>query len=272
MLRQTFDALARSSPKFRRVMVRTWYEFIAFLDRNRDLTFMNYGYYEPAVVKNRQKLTDEEQANRYAIQMYQHVAGAIDLRAREVAEIGSGRGGGAAYVSRHLKPKSMVGIDISKKAIEFCQQFYSRKGLTFVHGDAENISLADNGVDAVINVESSHCYGSMPQFLNEVWRVLRPGGFFLLADHRDQEKMQILRRQLRDAGFAVVKETDITTNVVRALELDHDRKKELISRVCPKFLCREAEEFAALKGTRAFESFRSGESRYFSAVLQKIGR
>ena len=44
MLRQSLDAVARISPRFRRRMMRTWYEFLVVLDRNKDITFMNYGY------------------------------------------------------------------------------------------------------------------------------------------------------------------------------------------------------------------------------------
>jgi fatty-acid O-methyltransferase len=45
-----------------------------------------------------------------------------------------------------------------------------------VHGDAENLPFPQVSFDAVINVESAHCYGSIERFLAEVHRVLRPGG------------------------------------------------------------------------------------------------
>jgi len=269
MLRQSLDALARISPRFRRLMMRTWYESLVVLDRDKDITFMNYGYEGLGPAENQLALNDAEQTNRYSIQLYQHVAGAVDLRDKDVAEIGSGRGGGAAYISRNLKPRSMVGIDISRKAVEFCNRHYSNGNLSFSHGDAENVPLADKAVDAVINLESSHCYGSMSQFLSEVRRVLRPGGFFLFSDHRDRNQTAVLHAQLRDARLQLVTETDITDNVVRALELDNDRKQQLIKRKCPKVLRREAGEFAALKGTRTFAAFKSGYSRYLSFVLQK---
>jgi len=272
MLRQSLDAVARISPRFRRRMMRTWYEFLVVLDRNKDITFMNYGYCGLGTAENQLALNAAEQSNRYSIQLYQHLAGAVDLRNKDVAEIGSGRGGGAAYISRTLKPRSMVGIDISRKAIEFCRNYYSNGNLSFVHGDAENIPLADHAVDAVINLESSHCYGSMTRFLSEVRRVLRPGGYFLFSDHRDHDRTAVLRRQLNEAGLKLMAETDITQNVVRALELDNDRKQQLIKRTCPKVLHREAGEFAALKGTRTFEAFKTGYSRYLSFVLQKSSR
>jgi len=196
----------------------------------------------------------------------------VDVCKHDVAHSGAGRGGAAAHLRSTLQPRSMAGIHLSSKALEFCPNYYSNGNLSFVHGDAENIPLADHAVDAVINLESSHCYGSMTRFLSEVRRVLRPGGYFLFSDHRDHDRTAVLRGQLNEAGLKVMGETDITQNVVRALELDNDRKQQLIKRTCPKVLHREAGEFAALKGTRTFEAFKTGYSRYMSFVLQKSSR
>ena len=269
MLRRTFDALARVSPPFRRLIMRTWYETLVMLDREGDITFMNYGYSGLDPDASEIPLSDREQVNRYCIQLYHHVAAAINLSGKDVVEVGSGRGGGAAYITRYLKPRSMVGIDFSRKAIEFCRKYYSIDGLSFSQGDAENLPLADGSVDVVINLESSHCYGSMTRFLGEVYRVLRSNGFLLFSDHRDQDKTALLRAQLKDSGLSVVSEHDITLNVVRALELDNDRKERLIAQKCPKILKRATQEFAAMKGTRAYETFKSGHSRYLSFVLCK---
>jgi SAM-dependent methyltransferase len=269
MLRRTFDAAARVSPKFRRLMMKSWYETLVVLDRERDITFMNYGYSGLGSSPNEISLNDGEQANRYCIQLYHHVAAAIDLTGKDVVEIGSGRGGGASYIARYLRPRSMKGIDFSKKAIEFCRQYYAVDGLSFLQGDAENLPLADNSVDVIINLESSHCYGSMTKFLSEVYRVLRPDGHFLFSDHRDHDKVSLLHEQLKGSGLSLVKETDITKNVVAALDLDNERKQKMIAHKCPRVLRREAEEFAAMKGTRAYEAFKSEYSRYLSFVLHK---
>jgi SAM-dependent methyltransferase len=269
MLRQTFDVVARVSPRFRRLMMKSWYETLVVLDRERDIVFMNYGYSGIDERENEITLDDGEQVNRFCIQLYHHVAAAIDLKGKDVVEVGSGRGGGASYITRYLRPRSMKGIDFSKKAIEFCRSYYSIDGLSFLQGDAENLPLADSSVDVIINLESSHCYGSMTRFLSEVYRVLRPDGYFLFSDHRDHDKIDLLHEQLKDSGLGTVKENDITLNVVRALELDNDRKEKMIAQKCPRVLRREAEEFAAMKGTRAYETFRSGYSRYLSFVLHK---
>ncbi len=216
-------------------MVRSWYQMLVVLDREREISFMNYGYADIDPSTKELMLSDGEGENRFCIQLYQLVAG----------------------------------IDLSDKAVDFCKQNYAVDGLSFRQGDAENLPLPNTSVDVVVNLESSHCYGSMDRFLSEVYRVLRPGGHFLFSDHRDADKIQLLHGQLEKCGFSKEKETDITPNVVRALELDNDRKQRLIEKKCPRVLRGRMAEFAAMKGTKTYETFRTGHSRYLSFVLQK---
>jgi ubiquinone/menaquinone biosynthesis C-methylase UbiE len=269
MLTEIFNRTVRVSPSLGRAMIRGWYQMLVVIDRKREITFMNYGYADLDSEANGLKLSDGEKGNRYSIQLYHHLASAVDLSGKDVVEVGSGRGGGASYVARYLKPKSMLGIDLAEKAVNFCNGHYTVAGLSFRQGDAEKLPLADASVDAVINLESSHCYGSMEQFLKEVHRVLRPGGHFLFSDHRDKDKVENLRGQLSKSGLKLENETDITANVVRALDFDNDRKAKLIEQRCPKLLRKRMEEFAAMKGTKTYESFRTGSSRYLSFVLRK---
>src|SRR2546423_14007135 len=89
----------------------------------------------------------------------------------------------------------------TKHAIHFAEEFRHRT--VTMRG-----FQIDNSVDAIINLESSHCYGSMTKFLSEVYRVLRPDGHFLFSDHRDHDKLNLLREQLKDSSLRLVKETD----------------------------------------------------------------
>jgi len=271
MLTKIFEFAMKISPRLSRAMIRFWYQMLVVIDRRREITFMNYGYADLEPGAKGLPLNNGEGDNRYCIQLYHHLAAAVDLTGKNVVEVGSGRGGGASYIARYLKPSSMRGIDLSDKAVDFCNTHYHTEGLSFTQGDAENLPLEDATVDAVVNLESSHCYGSMERFLSEVHRVLRPGGYFLFSDHRDRDRVETLRKQLKEAGLKVVKETDITANVVRALDLDNDRKAKLIEERCPRLLRGRIAEFAAMKGTSTYHSFASGSSRYLSFVLQKNG-
>ena len=83
-------------------------------------------------------------------------------------------------------------------------------GLAFVCGDAQSMPFPAS-FDAVVNIESSHCYESMDAFLAEVCRVLRPGGQFFFADLRSVDGVETLREQFDACGLTLEKETDITT-------------------------------------------------------------
>ena len=90
-------------------------------------------------------------------------------------------------------PKSYLGVDRNRKAIEFCRKSYSIEELSFDQGDAEALQFDDQSFDVIINVEASHCYGDMAQFVREVARLLRPGGYFLYADFRSTAEQEALR-------------------------------------------------------------------------------
>ena len=120
--------------------------------------------------------------------------------------MGSGRGGGASYVSRYLKPRSVVGIDISKYAVRLCNSIHQYPNLSFCVGDSEKIPFESESFDVVLNVESSHCYGNIPLFLIEVKRVLKRGGFFLWADFRLTKEMPALFNCFLDSGLEKIRE------------------------------------------------------------------
>jgi ubiquinone/menaquinone biosynthesis C-methylase UbiE len=243
------------------------------MDREGNMLFMNYGWADLDPAAPQIPLDAEDEANRYCIQLYHRVAAAVDLAGLDVLEVGSGRGGGASYIARYLKPRSMVGLDITKGAIRFCNSRHRAPNLSFVRGDAESLPFDAGSFDAVVNIESSHCYRSMDRFLAGVCRVLRPNGYFLFADHRERGEFDALQGQLRNSGLTLLHEQTITLNVLRALDLDNARKRKLIEAKVPKVLQGVFCEFAGMTGTRGvYARFVAGDKEYFSFVLQKPGQ
>ena len=260
--------LSQVSPWFKRLLWRRWYQYLASY-KLADWRFMNYGY--APLDDNEQPLvleTDDE-LNRYAIQLYDRVAGAVPLQGREVLEVGCGRGGGSSFVKRFHHPKQLTGVDFSAKAVRFCQENHAIDGLSFVHGDAEDLPFDDASLDAVINVESSHCYGSMPVFLREVHRVLRSGGHFLFADLLAAEDRDRLHRQVLETRMTVLEKQDVTPNVLEALRRDSERKLALIQRSVNKRLVFTFRQFAAIEGSGVFDAFQDGAAIYLRYALRK---
>ncbi|MBA3765634.1 MAG: class I SAM-dependent methyltransferase [Acidobacteria bacterium] len=247
------------------------YQALAKHFRTEDWLFMNYGYDSDALRRNKIPLSKEEEAHRYHIQLYQHLCSAVPLDGKDVLEIGSGRGGGAFYMKRYLKPRSVIGVDYSNNAVALCRKRYNIDGLSFVTGDAEKLALSDNTFDVVVNIESSHGYRSMETFLSEVKRLLKPGGYFLFADIRGKIYVDyaVLRQQFIGSGLILLKEEDITNAVLEAMDADKERKEELIRRHVPKLLRYMFYEFAGLPGSFIYDSFRLKDSTYHCCVLQK---
>lgn len=268
-LMRLLDLAYRLTPVVGRTLTRAWYQYISRLDKRARMVFMNYGYADTDPAGPRLALEPGDEGDRYCIQLYHHVASAVNIEGRDVLEIGCGRGGGASYIARYLHPATMVGVDISPVAIDFCSRHHLIDGLSFRHADAEHLPFPDGSFDAIVNVESSHCYSSMRQFLSEVNRCLRPGGFFLFADRRDRRHVQVMRDQLRHGGFAELKMTNITPNIIRAIDLDEERKLALIHDGVPWLFRKAFKQFAAVQGTSLYRAFHNQDWEYLSFVLQK---
>lgn len=253
---------------FRRPMWRIWHNLLIRFDKDSTVNFMNYGY-ESLNGDKPVKLKEEDEINRYCIQLYDHVVNSVKLENKKVIEIGSGRGGGAHYISRYYKPKEYTGVDISPGVIKFCNQFYNVNGLSFLEGRAEKIPVTEETYDAVVNVESARCYSDIELFFKEVHRILSPDGHFLFADMIEKKDVKDIREKLKANGFKIKSEKEITKNVAKGLELDTKRREALIQKKVPGLLKKSFERFAGTKGTKRFESFSNGKFEYWSFVLTK---
>jgi ubiquinone/menaquinone biosynthesis C-methylase UbiE len=245
---------------------RAWYGHINRFDKGNELTFMNYGYNNGNPVS----LKPEDEKNRYQIQLYDKIARAIPvpMKCLDMLEVGCGRGGGAHYIWEYLQPKSIIGVDLCKAAVEFCKKQEAR-GISFEYGDALNIPFPDSHFDAVINVESSHRYPNMGQFLEEVNRVLKKSGFFSFVDFRATALLDSLDEQMRSSQMQIVEREIVTSGVLKALELDDARKLGLIGRLVPRILHKPAREFASVMGSASYESLRQHKREYVRYLLRK---
>lgn len=261
--------LCAVSPKLRRLLWRWWYGRLARKFRTSNWTFMNYGLVPPEGV--RLQLESQDEPDRLCIQLYARVVSPVPLRGAQVLEVGSGRGGGASYVARYHAPARITGVDFSVPAVAWCRQQHAAvPNLAFRQGDAEALPFGDGSFDAVLNVESSHCYGQIGKFFREAARMLRPGGHFLYADFRSAKDMPALEAQLAaETAWRQVAREDITAAVFAALAADDARKRRLIEEGIPPRMRATFGEFAGLAGSEMFEAFRQREVLYYRFVYRK---
>src|ERR1700754_2182319 len=211
---------------FNRLVSRYFYRIQTRLFATDDVVFLNIGYEEDPPMAL--PLAESDEPNRFYIQLYHRTATQADLSGKRVLEVGCGHGGGASYLMRTLRPASYTGLDFNAEGIDFCRRRHDLPGLDFVHGDAENLPLADQSVDAVINVEASHAYGHLPSFLSEVARVLRLGGSFLYTDFRGRDEWPDWEAALAGAPLRQLSQREINPEVVRGMERNAQRSLDLI--------------------------------------------
>lgn len=253
---------------FKRLNAKVTYEILAKRIPAEDWQFMNYGYV-PNEDEEPVSLPDDPKLQKYPMQMYHYLASKAQIKGKNVLEVGSGRGGGARYVAASFQPASYTGMDIAQSAVDLANRIHVLPNLRFIQGSAENIPLADNTVDVVLNVESCHAYGSVDKFLSEVKRVLKPGGYLLLVDFRDQKNMDLLREQLKNSGMDVLQEEDIAPNVVKAMEAEDDVKRERIKKLFPPRWQELFGEFAGVVGSRIHTNLKNKARFYNRFVVRK---
>ncbi len=75
----------------------------------------------------------------------------------------------------------VTGIDISKQMLnQFRQKLkFKPTNLQLIHGDASKLPFLDNSFDVVLTVHMIHAIADWQEFLDNICRVLKPGGFYL---------------------------------------------------------------------------------------------
>lgn len=254
------------SPKTKRFFWRFWYDLFAKKSKNQNLTFMNYGFAEEGMLSD----FSGNQHEVLSAQLYHHIATQVDINNKKVLEVGSGRGGGAFYIHSSLNTHSVTGLDISKEGTSLAKNLYNVPGLSFVQGDSESLPFQNKTFDIVINIESSHCYGNINQFVGEVYRVLTKKGVFLWCDFRTKVDMQKLFYIFKSSGFSIIKEKNITKNIVNSLALLTPYRSMQIKKHIPKPLQRVFKSYSGVSGSDMYNAFLSERIIYKSAALKKL--
>lgn len=104
---------------------------------------------------------------------------------KDVLDIASGSGYGTAILSEYAK--SVVGVDVSDDAIAFSKQAYSAKNITYKKSDGKTIPFSDNMFDVIVSFETIEHVQDYKFFMQEIKRVLKKDGLFILSTPNELE-------------------------------------------------------------------------------------
>ena len=106
----------------------------------------------------------------------------------DLLDAGCGPAPMLSLLSEKYPDKNYTGIDLTEKMIEVAKA-KNIPNATFIVGDCENLPFEDNSFDVIICSMSAHHYPEIQNFYNSVFRVLRPGGRFILHDMTSDNKL-----------------------------------------------------------------------------------
>jgi len=108
----------------------------------------------------------------------------------EILDVATGTADLAIAASK-LAPKRITGIDISENMLAIGRKKILRKGLSeLIHlyeGDSEKINFSDNTFDIVMVAFGVRNFSDTVKGLNEMHRVLKPGGMIMVLEFSKPE-------------------------------------------------------------------------------------
>lgn len=107
-----------------------------------------------------------------------------ELKGKTVLEIGCGSGGGTELILKYFSPQKIIATDLDPQLITLAKKNVQKKEITFEKADATKLSYKNESFDAVFDYGVIH-HIPLPEWkecLNEIYRVLKPGGKVFLWD------------------------------------------------------------------------------------------
>ncbi len=261
-MRNIVEGFAELPAFIRKPLWRLWHRYLLRKVPNENISCLNYGYADLDVKSVDNGHKPDPWDERFGTNLYYQTVVEANIKGKDVLEVGCGRGGGAKFLVQKFNPNHYVATDLSPDTTKQNALNNDNPSLEFAVADAMNLPFEDSQYDILVNVESSRCYPDMAKFVNEAFRVLKPGGIFCLADMRYKDEYQSAIQTFLDLGFTKVLERDITPNVVHALNLDDERRKLIISMTMSKSMLKSANEFSGTVGSRRYNLFANGDMLY----------
>jgi ubiquinone/menaquinone biosynthesis C-methylase UbiE len=146
--------------------------------------------------------SDKESLERRQLNLTDYCLSKIlNLKEQNLLEVGCGNGVQSIYIHEEFNPFKMVGIDLNPDNIALAH--INKNGsinLDFAVDDAQQLlTIPDKSVDILLCIESAFHYPQKELFLQQIKRVLKPTGKFIIADilNKSHDRKYLSRRWKR---------------------------------------------------------------------------
>ncbi len=97
-------------------------------------------------------------------------------------QIACGVGSSSSQLMRHFAPARLTAIERELELVEVARATHDPERFAFHAGDVFSMRFEDGSFDAAFNLADLHNYVDWRGGLDELWRVLRPGGMLIMED------------------------------------------------------------------------------------------
>lgn len=216
-------------------------EYIASYYKTNKLAYSLFHTFSDAMYMGVSRDGKFKQADLYeaarTVEMY------ITPKTKHILELATGRGATSSYLARKYAYIQFDGIDLSPGQLDFAYK-KAKKYTNYhpKHGDYHNLSGYRSGYYDIVFVIEALCYSkNKKSVLQEVKRVLKPGGIFIILDGYknkkklsldEEEAMQLTQRGMavedfeyydsfretaRKCGFSFISEEDVSEFILPTL-------------------------------------------------------
>uniref|UniRef100_H3HC85 Aspartyl/asparaginy/proline hydroxylase domain-containing protein n=1 Tax=Phytophthora ramorum TaxID=164328 RepID=H3HC85_PHYRM len=235
-------------------------------------------------------------ADRFQLQLYDTL---LDVDAQHetrrdepltILDVGCGTGGGLCELQVLYPKAEVVGLDLSIQALErskevwnrFTQQvpeFQERKLRLYHHSCERMKGLLTHSVDVAVGVQSLQEVQNLGRAVNEIARVLKPGGLLFVADfippdvaadHLEHSLLSpISSAQNKAPLFEIVQEQLVSFEAAMGAKLSSGTTRELIHQFTPQEFHSELEAFFFVEHSPLYELLRRDQMGYRLLCLRK---
>lgn len=121
-----------------------------------------------------------------------------------ILDIGTGPGWLLVKLHRESPSLQVTGLDVSPSMVEKARKNMANAGLSNVievkEGNASHMPFSDSSFDTVVSTGSVHHWKDPTAALNDVYRVLKQGGYALMYDLVSDTPSPVLKETAREFG------------------------------------------------------------------------